>query len=1485
DWPAERQQERLLELRQEMSHQILPADRWPLFDIRACHLDDARTRVFLSFDLLIGDGWSWRVLGREIARLYAEPQASLESLELSFRDCVLAQEALRGTELYRRDQDYWRGRLDTLPPAPALPLARSPREVERPSFVRRQGRLDRELWEGVKRSGARRGLTSSGLLLAAFAEVLRSWSRHPALCINLTLFNRPSIHPQIHEIVGDFTSLTLLAADSAADTFEARARALQERLWDDLDHRTVSGVEVLRQLARSRGGQGGAAMPVIFTSTLGLDALEEQRGEAGEDRAAGPLDDLEVVYSIGQTPQVWLDHQVSEHGGTLYYIWDAVEELFPQGLLDDMFRSYGELLRRLASEDAAWSSAEPSPPPPEQLRRIGEINATEEVLLPADPRGELLHGLFEMRAEERPEAVAVIAADRSLSYGELDRRSAALAHELVRRGAGRGELVAVVMEKGWRQVVAVLGVLRAGAAYLPIELPLPPERVQQLVQEGRVRVVLAAEEDARPETTTLGELSGAVEILAVADEPPAGEAAGGLATGTKLPQLADPVRAGDLAYVIFTSGSTGKPKGVMIDHRGAVNTLLDVNRRYSVTAEDRVLGLSALHFDLSVYDIFGVLAAGGALVLPEPGALRDPGRWAQLLGEHRVTLWNTVPALLQMLVEYLEPLSGSSLSGSSLTGSSLSGLRQAWLSGDWIPLDLPSRIRGLAPSLAVHSMGGATEASIWSIHHPVGEVDPAWRSIPYGRPMANQTMHVLDQNLRPRPYWVPGDLYIGGIGLALGYWQDPERTAASFVESPWTGERLYRTGDLGRWRPDGTIEFLGREDDQVKIRGHRIELGEIEAVLEEHPRVSRAVVAVAGEAVLERRLVAYAVWTAEEADSAPGEGPAHEPGHEPRAVPGTVVELPPRKLSKQPSAVAGSPHRLASETPSRKALEALLGLLAGRDDAEAPLPRYLYGSAGSLYPVQTYLWIGDSHITGFAEGAYYYHPRLNALIPISGALAPEGWREVPATLVLVGRAAANEPIYGPWAREFRVLEAGYMLDLLEGGGLPMARRQVPAATTLAPVFSLQDGDEPLVVLELGSASAEGDGAPAETSSATLSGIASLAAGGGTELPDLLDKLEFKLSEPGIRRDLDAAAAVRWEAPLPADELLVNRRTHRTFRRASSGTSSGAAVSKAALALALEALADPFFEVVVWVRSGGVEGLAGGVYRRISSTGALEATGDARELPPQAYAPGNRPALEAAAFACFLVARSAGGDRLQEGLLAAGAAAQRAMVAGVGDELGFCPIGSVERQLMAPILGLEEGDEVLHSLVGGAVPSEDRTSEVWAPELIEHLAQRLPPYMVPSALRILDRLPLTANGKVDRKALPRIDAAPKPHGGEDFVAPRNTLETQVAGVLAEVLGVERVGIYDNFFELGGNSVHLVRVHARLRDLLGREIPLVELFRHTTVAALVEHLSGASAAEPSARQQERAERAEEADRQRRAEGRNRLARRRRRAQDDE
>ncbi|HEX7184093.1 MAG TPA: amino acid adenylation domain-containing protein, partial [Thermoanaerobaculia bacterium] len=1010
-------------VRDRMSHQVLPSDRWPLFEIAATPFG-RRTRVHVSLDLLIGDAWSFRILARDLSLFYADPEAELPPLELSFRDYVLAEIALHGTAAYERALAYWRERATTLPPAPALPLAKSPGEIDKPRFVRRQGRLGHPAWARLKERAARSAVTPSGVLLAAFAEALAAWCRSPRLTINLTLFNRLPLHPQVDDIVGDFTSLTLLAVEGLpGEPFEERARKVQGRLWDDLEHRLVSGVRVLRELARTQGG--AVLMPVVFTSTLNQGRQAAPDGQEGS--AAG-----EAVFSITQTPQVWLDHQVFETGGELVYNWDAVEELFPAGLLDDLFAAYQGLLGRLADGETAWRTPQILLPE-SQLRLIEEANATAAPVLEG-----LLHGPFLEQARRRSDSPAVITSRRTLTYGEIDRASLDLAHRLRRLGARPNHLIAVVMDKGWEQVVAVLAVLRSGAAYLPVDARLPAERIRHLLERGEASIAIT-----QPDHDGLNLPAGVERV--VLDEAvlstPALE---------PLPALQTPE---DLAYVIFTSGSTGQPKGVMIDHRGSLNTIMDVNRRFGVGVGDRILALSSLSFDLSVYDVFGLLAAGGAVVVPDAGTTRDPSHWAELAARAGVTVWNSVPALMEMLVEYR----------SGVANAPAMPLRLALLSGDWIPVRLPERIRSQFPGSQVISLGGATEASIWSILYPIDEVEPSWTSIPYGRAMASQTVRVLGEDLEPRPVWVPGDLYIGGTGLALGYWGDEEKTSASFLVHPRTGERLYRTGDLGRLLPDGNIEFLGRDDTQVKVQGHRIELGEIEAVLADHTAVSAAVVSVVGEREGPQQLVAYVrlhrgkVVASSAAPALPATVPTvvTDPIERLRfklrhhglrrdmelpVLPLAPPELPPEEVEKLYLRRRSYRKYLAEPLPLTD-LSGFLSCLRQIEVEGSPLPKLRYGSAGNLYPVQAYLYVKHGRIEGLEGGTYYYNPKDHALFRLAASdgvsaslydsVNHELFERASFGIFLIARLAAIAPLYGESSLRFATLEAGLMTQLLE----------------------------------------------------------------------------------------------------------------------------------------------------------------------------------------------------------------------------------------------------------------------------------------------------------------------------------------------------------------------------------------------------------------------------------------------------------------------
>ncbi|WP_369201246.1 amino acid adenylation domain-containing protein [Streptomyces sp. PU-14G] len=800
-------------LRDTWSHHVFDPGQWPLFSVAAVR-DDHGARLAVGMDNLVLDALSILTFYSELSALYADPDAELPPVDVTFRDHVLAT-STDPDELAAAEQ-HWNKRLDTLPPAPRLPLAGDPAGITAPRFERRTAVLDPEARRALEERARAHGVTPSAVLLTAYCEVLSLWSAERDLTVNLTLFDRREAHPHITRVLGDFTSLVLVGHEHRPDEpWLTGARRTQRELWQALDHRSLSAVQVLRRFAR-RTGQAEVTMPVVFTSALGLDA--------GEDEAGLFTDQ---VYGITQTPQVWLDHQAVERrtpeGTVIDLHWDSVEGLFPEDVADTMFTAYTAHLHRLLEAD--WNAPRPVGLP--QAQRIARELANETA---APQRETSLHASFFRNAAARPDAPAILTdgADRSVTYGELSLRARRVAALLTAHEVSPGEPVAVCLPKGAEQIAAVLGVLAAGAAYVPIGVDQPRVRRDRIVAGAGVRLALTADPgDDWPVT--------AVPLTEADRHQP-----------LDVPAVAAPDQ---LAYVIFTSGSTGGPKGVEITHAAAANTVEDINDRYHVGAGDRVLAVSALDFDLSVYDIFGLLSAGGALVTVAEDERRDAQRWAELCVRHGVTVWNTVPALLDMLLTVAEYQS------EQVPGT----LRLALLSGDWIGLDLPGRLSASVPSCHLVAMGGATEAAIWSNAHDVEGPLPGWPSIPYGMPLRNQGYRVVDAPCgEDRPDWVPGELWIGGAGLARGYRGAPELTASSFVTAG--GRRWYRTGDLGRYRPGGVLEFLGRTDDQVKVRGHRIELGEIEAALSAHPDVARAAVAVSGTGAA-RELLAAVVPT------------------------------------------------------------------------------------------------------------------------------------------------------------------------------------------------------------------------------------------------------------------------------------------------------------------------------------------------------------------------------------------------------------------------------------------------------------------------------------------------------------------------------------------------------------------------------------------------------------------------------------------------
>lgn len=804
------------ELRQEMFEAQFDTGKWPLFDLKAVRLPLNKVRLHISFDNIVFDGWSMTQFLDEWATAYFKPDNHFSELDISFRDYMITLEKIKETDIYQEDLKYWKGNLPEIMPAPELPLACKPEQLKKQVFTHREHKLNEKSWRNIQNFAKDFGITASVVLMTAYTEILHRWSRKSEFTLNLTQFNRLPIHEQIDNLVGDFTSIILLSLDhSKGCTFIDHAQNMQEKLWSDMSHSYVSGIWVQRELIKEYGDEFAKGFPVVFTSALGTT-----RG--GKTYQLGKR-----VFGSSQTPQVWLDNQVMVENEELLFSWDAVEELFPKGMLDDMFKAYCTLLEKLSESRDMWKASR------NEILELPNLEIRRSVNNTYTPRKEQSFiSLFEESVLKVPDQVAISTDGIVLSYKDLDWISTNIGLELKEKGINQNSLVAVVMEKGWEQVAAALGVLKAGAAYVPIDAENPTERINMLLNEGDINIVL-----------TQKEIELEIRKIEVREILPVGIEY----LYTPLKRLETICKPDETAYVIYTSGSTGKPKGVVMSHRAAINTILDINQRFNVTAEDCVLALSNFNFDLSVYDVFGMLAVGGTIAIPNKKEVKNPEYWKKFIKMHEVTIWNSVPAFMKLLTETC-----------SIKDDLLDTLRLVLLSGDWIPVELPSKIKHLFGKIEVVGLGGATEAAIWSNFYVCNQIDSEWQSIPYGIPLENQKYFVLNEQLEDCPTWVPGKLYIGGIGLAKGYYKDEKMTASKFIYHPITGERLYQTGDLGRYWPDGNIEFLGREDSQVKINGYRIEIGEVEENIRNLERVKDVVIVPIG-GKKNKHLVAFIV--------------------------------------------------------------------------------------------------------------------------------------------------------------------------------------------------------------------------------------------------------------------------------------------------------------------------------------------------------------------------------------------------------------------------------------------------------------------------------------------------------------------------------------------------------------------------------------------------------------------------------------------------
>ena len=441
------------------------------------------------------------------------------------------------------------------------------------------------------------------------------------------------------------------------------------------------------------------------------------------------------------------------------------------------------------------------------------------------PREYCVHQLFEQRVEEDPHFPAIYYENKIITRGDLNKRANQLANYLIEAGVKKGDVVALYSNKSVDYVVGIIGILKAGCAYLPIDSSYPQSRVEFLLDNAKTSIVVTTIDMNENINTTFGRMivninSNKYNLNKYSEENPKVD-----------------VGPHDPCYLIYTSGSTGLPKGVILNHEGRVNNFYDFNSRFSITNKDKVLAVSSISFDMSAYDILGSMMAGSSVVLPDTKLEKQPFHWLYLIKKYNITIWHSVPVSLELLCKCY----------SHREEFSVASIRLVLLGGDWIPLSLPEKFRCMNKDATIVSLGGATEVSMDSTIYIIEKIESEWKSIPYGKPMKNQKAYVLDNNRQLLPIGFPGELYLGGVGVGDGYYLNLDATNERFFKNPWvndSNQKMFKTGDIAYFRQDGNLVLLGRIDHQVKINGIRIELGEIEQCLLKYSSINRAVVMV-----------------------------------------------------------------------------------------------------------------------------------------------------------------------------------------------------------------------------------------------------------------------------------------------------------------------------------------------------------------------------------------------------------------------------------------------------------------------------------------------------------------------------------------------------------------------------------------------------------------------------------------------------------------
>ncbi|TKS96293.1 non-ribosomal peptide synthetase [Streptomyces lasalocidi] len=1356
--------------------------------LRGCVLQsgDEEYLVVLVLHHIAGDGGSLAPLARDVSTAYRARVTGTEpdwpELPVQYSDYALWQQEMLGDE---KDPDsivsvqsaYWGEELAGVSKPLPLPLDRPRPEVATFRGDSVPVGLPAELRAAVERLAQSNGVTTAIVLQTALVVLLHRLGGGKDVTVGSPIAGRTE--EALNELVGFFVNTWTLRVQVSADrSFAWVLEQVRKKAIAAYDHQDVPFERLVEILRPERSTAHHPLFQVV---------LAWQNNTPPHLDLPGLTVTMEPLPTGSAKFDLFFNLAPDDVTGSVVGEIEYATDLFDRSTVEDVAARFVAVVEEVVADPttsvgtavaAGTGRSGNSLDAAERHRILVEWNDTARSVPCPGP----VHLLFEEQAARRPDAVALRWAAGTMTYGELNRWANRVAWDLKERGVGPETVVGVGVPRGPAMIAAVLGVLKAGGAYLPLEPALPADRVAGMLEDAGCALVLSTPDTERwalPDHVAFAELAGARSTGAYHDPEPA----------------AGP---DNTAYIIFTSGSTGKPKGVAVTHRPVHNLLNWCYRTFAFGPDDVVLCVTSLGFDLSVFDIFGLLGCGGGVYLADAVQQRDPHLLLDVLLSEPITFWDSVPTTLNQVASLLTEDGGY---------EGTDDLRLVFLSGDYTPLSLPDEVRRVFTGAEIVSLGGATEATVWSNYFRVREIDPSWRSIPYGRPIDNARYYVLDEDMEPCPVGVEGDLYIGGDCLCVGYVNRPELTAERFVRDPFStreGDRLYRTGDRAAFFPDGNICFLGRADNQVKLRGFRVEPGEIEHALVRHPAVRQAIVTAREDQPGDLRLVAYVVPDTAALPSAGGT----------QDQVGEWQEVYDQAYSDDGGHVFGEDFTGWNGSATGEPIP-VEEMRAWRDAAVAGVMRW---SPERVLELGAGTGLLLAHIAGRVR-EYWATDLSRAVID---RLRDQVTRAGLADRVRLRHQAAD--------------------DLT---GLPAGGFDTVVLNSVVQYFP----DERYLARVL-------DGA-----------WRLLAPGGRIVLGDIRRAASLRTLQTGVQRARhpDATPAVLRtiveQAVLLEKELVLDPEWFLRWAQDAGATGADIRVKDGTHH---NELTRHRYEVVLHKPGTGPAHAP----RRLDDAPALVWEGDLDRLAdrlggrPEAAVritgiPNARLTDEAAAARALTP-----DDSAEPGPPPLDPAEIRAWAARHGWDA--VPTWSADAPDLLDVVVMLDGPAPRTPLTGTYLPATDGRATAsdpavaaavtaLLPALRGHLRETLPEYMIPAAVVPIAAVPLTDNGKPDRRALPAPDYTAG--GGR---APGTPEEESLCALFAAVLGLDRVGVDDNFFTIGGHSLLATRLVSRIRAEHGVEIPIRAVFQSPTVAELAAHLTAADDLRPPLRPQPRPER---------------------------